>query len=204
MQRWICFAPTISCSNSCKWSSLWEAQSLCDFAGGKASVCLTLVKSGTPRSTAFVWSFGRAPEECSQVCVLSKLRSSDLFSSGLCGRARTFAADLRASQGPDVYVNRRQAEANRLRDLKRGAQTNSIQLLWILSDAARARRARTRLKRTMSKATKGTSTLFPQVSRGESNDAAKGLLAVWKSKFYTFCATHSPTSMIQARLAARI
>ena len=28
----------------------------------------------------------------------------------------------------------------------------------------------------MSKATKGTSTLFPQVSRGESNDAAKGLL----------------------------
>ena len=109
-------------------------------------MCLTLVKSGTPRSTAFVWSFGRAPEECSQVCVLSKLRSSDLFSSGLCVRARTFAADLRASQGPDVYVNRRQAEANRLRDLKRGAQTNSIQLLWILSDAARARRARTRLK----------------------------------------------------------
>ena len=31
----------------------------------------------------------------------------------------------------------------------------------------------------MSKATKGTSTLFPQVSRGESNDAAKGLLAVY-------------------------
>jgi len=36
----------------------------------------------------------------------------------------------------------------------------------------------------MSKATKGTSTLFPQVSRGESNDAAKGLLAVWKSKVH--------------------
>ena len=28
----------------------------------------------------------------------------------------------------------------------------------------------------MSKATKGTSTLFPQVSRGESADAAKALL----------------------------